>query len=69
MWKRKPTTPRRVQFNIFIPQPVNVFEAIGYVGMEMQNNPLITSEAFREFQDDVMSNGLVVLPYWGISII
>lgn len=63
-WGKK---PRRVRFNITIPKCDNVFQAIGSVAMEQQNNVLITPEAFRNFQDDVMENGLKVLSSWGIS--
>lgn len=66
MWGKKKQEPRRVRFNIVIPQCDNVFQVIGYVAMQQADNPLITREAFQDFQDDVMSNGLRVLPNWGI---
>ena len=65
MWGKK-QEPRRVRFNITIPRPDNIFQAIGYVALEQGNNPLITPEAFQDFQDDVMANGLAVLSLWGI---
>lgn len=58
--------PDRVKFNITIPKCDNVFQAIGYVMLEQNNNALITPQAFRDFQDDVMSNGLRILPSWGV---
>lgn len=69
MWGRKKTQRQRIQFNITILKPDSVFEAIGAVGIQVQDNPCITAEAFRDFQDDVMENGLSILPAWGVYIV